>query len=130
MKKDDTVFLRHILDAIHDINSYLAGVSYNDFLQHKLIQDAVVRQLEIVGEAATNLSVTLRQMHPGVAWGEIIGMRNRLIHAYFQIDVDIVWEVAHTDLPLLKEQVERMLATPGSSTGEKKGGNDISENSR
>jgi uncharacterized protein with HEPN domain len=69
----------------------------------------VVRQLEIIGEGANNLSVELREAHPEITWGQIIGMRNRLIHAYFQVDLDIVWEVARVDLPMLRERVEYML---------------------
>ena len=115
MKKDDSVFLRHILDAIHQVNGYLSGVTHDQFLQQKIVQDAVVRQLEIIGEAANNLSVDLREMHPEVTWGQIIGMRNRLIHAYFQVDLDIVWEVAGIDLPALKERVEDMLEELGTT---------------
>jgi len=114
MKKDDSVFLRHMLDAIHQVNGYLSGITRDQFLQQKIVQDAVVRQLEIIGEAANNLSVGLRETHPEVTWGQIIGMRNRLIHAYFQVDLDIVWEVARVDLPQLRERVEYMLEELGA----------------
>ena len=109
MKKDDTVFLRHIRDAIQSVAGYVEGVTYDQFLRRRMIQDAVVRQLEIIGEASNNLSAGLREAHPEVTWEQIIGMRNRLIHAYFQIDLAIVWEVVQVDLPVLKAQVVHML---------------------
>jgi uncharacterized protein with HEPN domain len=112
-KKDDTIYLRHILDAIQRIEEYLAGVSYDRFLQSSLLQDGVVRQLEIIGEAATKVSIDFRDAHPGLAWGSMIGMRNRLIHAYFKVDLSIVWDTVQNDLPSLKQQVERIL---GAST--------------
>jgi uncharacterized protein with HEPN domain len=115
MERDDTVYLLHILDAIGQVESYLEGVSPARFLRDKLRQDAVVRQLEIVGEATSNVSTVLRQAHPEVPWGSIIGMRNRMIHAYFNVNLAIVWEVAQNDLPGLKEQVKLILQTMGRS---------------
>ena len=113
MKKDDTVFLRHILDAIQYIDGYVGGLAFDQFLQRRMTQDAVVRQLEIIGEASNSLSADLREAHPDVMWGQIIGMRNRLIHGYFQIDLEIVWEVVHVDLPALRAQVAHLLEETG-----------------
>ena len=109
MKKDDTVYLRHILDAIEQIRDYLKDVSAKQFLQERLLQDGVVRRLEIIGEASRNLSDELRQKHPEVPWGQIIGLRNRITHAYFDVDLHIVWEIVQNDLSPLKQQVERIL---------------------
>lgn len=108
-KKDDAVYLRHILDAITQIELYLQGVSQERFLQTKLLQDGVVRQLEIIGEASRNISNELRQQHPEVPWSQIIGLRNRVIHAYFNVSVEIVWEIARNDLPVLKSQIQSIL---------------------
>jgi len=108
MKKDDTVYLQHILDAIEQIQDYLKGVSAGQFLQKRLLQDGVVRRLEIIGEASRNLSDELRQRHPEVPWGQIIGLRNRITHAYFDVDLHIVWEIVQNDLSPLKQQVERI----------------------
>lgn len=110
MKKDDTVYLRHILDAIERIQQYLAGVSYDQFLQNTLLQDGVVRQLEILGEAARNISDALQSTHPEIPWGKMIGIRNRLIHAYFEVDLLTVWDTIRSDLPPLKRQIEQVLA--------------------
>ncbi|GBC76475.1 hypothetical protein HRbin07_00677 [bacterium HR07] len=109
MKKDDTVYLRHILDAIAQIELYLQGVSREHFLRTKLLQDGVVRQLEIIGEASRNLSDELRQRHPEVPWSQIISLRNRVIHAYFNVSVEIVWEIAQNDLPVLRSQIKSIL---------------------
>jgi len=119
MKKDDTVYLRHILDAIEQIEGYLKGVSAEQFLQRSLLQDGVVRQLEIIGEASRNLSNGLCQRHPEVPWRQIIGLRNRIIHAYFDVNLQIVWEITRDDLAPLKQQVKRILKTSGAEHGDK-----------
>ena len=110
MKRDDSVYLRHILDAIERIEGYLAGLSIEQFLQNGLLQDAVVRRLEIIGEASRNLPNTIRQAHQEVPWAEISGLRNRVVHAYFDVNLQIVWEVARDDLPVLKAQVLQILS--------------------
>jgi uncharacterized protein with HEPN domain len=74
-----------------------------------LLQDGVVRQLEIIGEAATGLTAEFRNAHPGIAWTKMVGMRNRLIHAYFEIDLSIIWDTVHTDLAPLKQQIAQIL---------------------
>ncbi|HSD57819.1 MAG TPA: DUF86 domain-containing protein [Methanotrichaceae archaeon] len=110
MKKDDKVFLQHILDAMARIEQYLEGVSIEQFMQNGLIQDGVVRQLEIIGEASRNLSPDLCQSHPEVEWRQIIGLRNRIAHAYFSIDLEIIWEIVHRNLPMLKDKMKQILA--------------------
>jgi uncharacterized protein with HEPN domain len=107
--KNDAVYLHHILDAINRIEQYLAGVSYDRFLQDPLLQDGVVHQLEIIGEAARNISSTLRNDHLELPWSKMIGIRNILIHAYFRVDHFIVWDTAQSDLPRLKQQVKKIL---------------------
>jgi len=109
MKKDNTVYLRHILDSIEQIADYIRDVSAEQFLQSRLLQDGVVRQLEIIGEASRNLSDEFRRRHAGVLWGQIIGLRNRIIHAYFNVDLDTVWDIVQNDLPVLRQQVEQIL---------------------
>lgn len=87
----------------------LREVSKDRFLEDRLRQDGVVRQLEIIGEASRQLSDELRRRHPEVPWRQIIGMRNRIIHEYFSVDLEIVWEVVTQDLPVLKDQVQGIL---------------------
>lgn len=107
--RDDTVYLRHILDAIHQIRTYLEHVSEEKFLQTPLLQDAVVRQLEIIGEASRNLSDNLHQSHPKIPWQQVIALRNRLTHAYFSINYQTVWEIIQVDLPYLEQQIKAIL---------------------
>ena len=109
MRKDETVYLKHILDAIEQIGNYLEEVSFEQFSEKRLLQDGVVRQLEIIGEASRNLSHELHQGNPLVPWSQIIGLRNRIVHAYFSVNLQIVWEIARGDLVTLKQQVEHIL---------------------
>ena len=85
MKKDDTVYLRHIIDAFLQIERYTNGVTYEEFLSNSLLQDAVIRQLEVMGEAARNLSADLQNEYPAIPWRQMISLRNRMIHAYFNV---------------------------------------------
>lgn len=108
--KDDKIYLRHILDAIGRIESYLDSVEKDEFLgESGLVQDGVVRQLEIIGEAARGLSEGLKKSHPEVPWKEIVGMRNKIIHEYFSVDWLEVWNTSQKDLPVLKEKIQKLL---------------------
>jgi len=113
--KSDTVFLHHILDAMNSVEQYLAGISYDRSLQDALLQDGVVRQMEIIGEAARNVSKDLQNAHPELPWGKMIGIRNILIHAYFRVDLLIVRDTTQSDLPRLKQQVEQLLEEMGEN---------------
>ena len=109
MSKRDTVYLSHILDAINQIETYTADLSYHQFSENRLIQDGVIRQLEIIGEASRSLSDGFRAQHPDLPWKQIIGLRNRLIHAYFDISLGIVWDILQTDIPSLKSKIGSLL---------------------
>ena len=108
MKTND-VYLRHIKDAIGQIEEYMEGVGRDAFEGRTMLQDAVVRQLEIIGEASRQLSDDFRAQHDNVPWRAIIGMRNRIAHDYLNIDLDIVWDVVQHDLPNLKRHVQDVL---------------------
>jgi uncharacterized protein with HEPN domain len=109
MARDDSVYLRHILDAISRIEEYLHGVDEEMFYQHYLVQDGVIRQLEIIGEASKRLSREVRASCPNVPWPDIAGMRDKLIHDYFGVDLEAVWLTARDDIPALKAEVSTML---------------------
>jgi len=109
MNKDPKIFLRHILESIEWIEKDMRDLSEDGFLKNVPIQDAVVRRLEIIGEAIRNLPDDIKQMHPEVPWQDIMDMRNKLIHKYFGVDLNLVWGVIKNDIPSLKEQVEKML---------------------
>ncbi len=107
-KPNDQLRLRHILDAIEIVSQHLAGIDEETFHEDRKTQDAVVRQLEIIGEAAANLTPELRNENPHVRWKDAAGARNRLIHGYFDIDTEIIWDIVEIDLPILKKQVEHI----------------------
>ena len=109
MKRDEAVYLRHILDAISKINSYLRGVDESGFAQQSLIQDGVIRQLEIISEAVKRVSSQLRSRQPQIPWQDIAGMRDKLIHGYFGVDLEKVWLTVTDDLPALEAAVAEML---------------------
>jgi len=111
MAHDDAVYLRHILDAIKRILEYLYNVDETDFQRNYLLQDGVIRQLEIIGEAAKQISQQTRNQHSQIPWKDMTGMRDKLIHDYFGLDLDQVWLTAQTDVPLLQEQIQQILAS-------------------
>ncbi len=114
MKPDERVYLRHILDAIAKAERYLQGLDEAAFGGNSLVQDGVIRQLEIIGEAARHVSPAFRRSCSQVPWDDIAGMRDKLIHDYFGVDLGRVWLTAAEDLPDLKTKVQDMLADLGT----------------
>lgn len=113
MSKHDSLripdYLSHILEALNRIFSYVDDINEVDFLQNNLVQDAVVRNLEILGEASRNLAryhADFIVRYPDVPWEDMYWMRNRLSHGYFTIDFEIVWKTLEQDLPILQKQIQ------------------------
>jgi uncharacterized protein with HEPN domain len=111
MKRDESVYLRHILDAISKIDSYLQDVTEENFMQQSLIQDGVIRQLEIIGEAVKRISIKLRAQQPHISWQDTAGMRDKLIHDYFGVDIEKVWLTVKEDIPALEAAITEMLGS-------------------
>jgi uncharacterized protein with HEPN domain len=106
--RDDRVYLGHIRDAINDIEDY-TSVGRDAFMATRLRQDAVIRKLEIIGEAVKQLSIATKDRRPEIPWKQIAGMRDRLTHHYFSVDLALVWRVVERDLPALKAAVTAFL---------------------
>lgn len=107
--KDDRVYLGHILEAIQDIEQY-ASTGRDAFMTDRMRQDALIRKLEVIGEAVKNLSEQTKQRRPETPWRRIAGMRDRLSHDYFGVDLALVWVAVERELPNLKTAVEQLLA--------------------
>jgi uncharacterized protein with HEPN domain len=112
--KDDRTYLRHIRDAIGDIETYTA-LGRDAFMQERMRQDAVIRKLEIIGEAVKHLGAETTSRRPEIQWKQIAGMRDRLMHAYFGVDLALVWRVVERDLTALKNAVLALLDSPDHS---------------
>lgn len=112
--KDDRAYLLHIRDAIDAIVSYTTGGRAQFFADRKT-QDAVLRNLEIIGEAVKQLSGALTGAHPDLPWRQIAGMRDKLVHDYFGVDLDLVWQVVDQQLASLSARVDAILHEIGSS---------------
>ena len=108
MIKNDQVYLEHILEAISKIESFVNGLTKFDFDRNVLIQDAVIRNFEIIGEATKKISKQFTQKHSGIPWQDMAGMRDKLIHDYLDVDLDVIWRTIESDLPLLKEMLSKI----------------------
>ena len=110
--KDDKIYLLHILDAIESIEDYLTETDDDElFKQNRLVFDAVIRNLSIIGEAANNLSSDFVKKYPELPFKSMIGMRNVVVHDYFGINTKVIWETCKEDLPMVKDIVTKILSS-------------------
>jgi uncharacterized protein with HEPN domain len=106
--KDDRVYLQHIRDALQDIAAY-CGSDHSAFLDDRMRQDATLRKLEVIGQAVKNLSEHTKSLQPEIPWKQIAGMRDKVIHDYFGVNLEIVWGVVQKELPKLSVAVGALL---------------------
>ena len=104
-KRRDKDFIGDIKEAIEMIGLYTKGLTYQKFLQDRKTQDAVVRNFEVIGEAAKNITANFKTNHPEISWKTLAGLRDKLIHFYFGIDYKIVWNITKKELPKIKKQI-------------------------
>jgi uncharacterized protein with HEPN domain len=107
--KDDRIYIEHILQSIEKIQSYISGKDQETFSNDSITQDAVVRQLEIIGEATKRISKELRNKNSEVPWEDMAGMRDVLIHDYIDVDLNIVWKTASQSIPGLKALLNKLV---------------------
>lgn len=107
--REDAIRLRHMLDAAQKAMGYAGGRTRSDLDEHELFALALVRLLEVLGEAAKQVSQEFRDTHSAIAWKQIAGTRDGLIHGYFDVDFDIVWAIVTVDLPPVAEALQQMI---------------------
>lgn len=115
MPRDYKVFLQDVMDAIANVAEFVGPMTRHDFETDKKTLHAVVRNLEVIGEAIKSVPSEVRIQHPQVPWQRIAGLRDILIHHYFEIDIDIVWDIVQNKLPELKRQLQMILGEPAEA---------------
>jgi uncharacterized protein with HEPN domain len=113
MRKDDLVRVRHILDAAREATAFVEGRSRTDLAADRMLNLALVRLLEVIGEAVRGIAQESRDAHTEIPWKKMAGMRDRLIHGYFDVNMDVVWETVTVDLSPLIGQLQQLLSTEG-----------------
>lgn len=105
MKKDPKIFIEHILECIERIEQYTKGVTKVEFLNSPQLQDAVIRRIEVIGEAVKNIPIETKDRYPNISWKRVAGMRDILIHEYFGVDLELTWKVAKEEILELKRKI-------------------------
>ncbi len=109
MTKNQVIFIEHILESIIHIETYMRDKTQKDFLKNQQLQDAVIRRLEIIGEAVKNLNIGFTNKYPEIPWRDIAGTRDKLIHHYFGVEVKITYDIIKKRIPILKKQIQEIL---------------------
>jgi uncharacterized protein with HEPN domain len=105
----DKVRLQHVHDAILEIESYLVGQEFSDFMTNSMMRFACIKQMEIIGEASNHVSDEIKSKFSKIEWSQIVGMRHVFVHEYFGVDSSLVWEIIKNDIPDLKEKIKEII---------------------
>jgi len=106
--KNDLVFIKHLLESINAIEEFSKDMKKEDLFSNRLKQSAIVREIEIIGEAVKNISENIKKRYKKVEWRAIVGTRDKIIHHYFGVDLNIVWDIVKIDIPVLKKQIQEI----------------------
>ena len=109
IKKNPLVFIKHVRDSIEEIVSFTKDISKEKFMNEKLIQNAVIRSIEVIGEAVKNLSTSFKNKYAEVPWNKVVGMRDKVIHHYFGVDLETIWKVVKEHIPKLRKDIQEIL---------------------
>ena len=110
MTRDSLLYLNDILESISHIQQYIDNLTFKEFVKNSMVIDAVIRNFEIIGEASAHVSDNIQSAYPEVPWLEAKAMRNIMVHEYFRVDLKIVWKTAKESLPVLAQQVGKIIA--------------------
>jgi len=110
IKRVYTDYVQDILDSINDIENFIKGMNFNDFKNDRKTINAVIRSIEVIGEASKKIPKSIRERHPDIPWKKIAGMRDKLIHEYFGIDLEILWKVAKEEIKKLEPGIKQILS--------------------
>jgi len=110
-KLGDSIRLQHILEAIHEIETYLVSSDFTEFMNNSMMRFACIKQMEIIGEASNHISEDIKSKFTDIECAQIIGMRNIFVHEYFGIDTNLVWEIIKNDIPELKEKISVVVSS-------------------
>lgn len=111
MRRDDSIRFRHMLDAAQEAISFAKNKTRNDLDKNRMLSLSMVKSIEIIGEAASKVTDETKKRFPEIPWANMIAMRNRLIHAYFDIDLDVLWGTIADDLPPLIDALEKIISS-------------------
>lgn len=109
MKRNYKLFIEDILEAMNKIEEYIKGLSYEDFTEKEMVEDAVIRKMEIIGEAAKNVPENIKAQYKNIPWKKMVGLRNLTIHEYFGVDLSIIWEIVTKNIPAAKPDIQKVL---------------------
>ncbi len=109
-RRDYLDYLQDILESIDDIQSFIKGMSYKSFAEDKKTVNAVIRSIEVIGESARTIPDSVKEENPLIPWEKMMSMRNKLIHEYFGVDLEIIWQTVQEDIPSLRDNVAELIS--------------------